>query len=357
MHELRDDCGTSTTTTTTTNDASYRYRDAPGAPHLGFNRIVQDMKTRAEVWYRTHSGQSVEFNVCLLNFYEDGHQRIGWHSDREEIGRDTPIVSISLGATRSFLLRAKHDGIRDRIKLDLTSGSMIVMENICQHLYLHSIPRQTDVTEGRINLTFRCKTEATAGEEEHERRDNWLADIIDGAEPSMEGWTASTKLEAHVFGDGVKCCDVDLPIHFVVRTNLGAECYCAAEIEELLSSKYGCWSIVARPLGMDGFVACTADTTDAIIEETNTILLKLKSAHHVLQYDDHFDLSSVVNEDCPEPKLVDGVSLYAFFKQRLLDGTACIESLKLMNELGGTFRVTCGRIGGPHAFRAPDVER
>ena len=216
----------------------YKYRDAPGAPQMGFNDTILEIKKRAEEWYQRQSGKSVKFNVCLLNFYEDGQQRIGWHSDREEIGRDTPIASVSLGATRSFLVRAKQDGVRDRVKLELSSGSMVLMENICQHLYLHSIPKQSEVTGGRINLTFRCKSGATAGEEEHERRDNWLSDIIDGAEPSMDAWVAPDTMEKHVFGDGVSFGDVNQPIHFVVRTNLGAECYCAAEILEILSTNF-----------------------------------------------------------------------------------------------------------------------
>ncbi len=350
LHEMRN-------VDSTDESDGYKYRDAPGAPKMGFNDTILEIKRRAEEWYQRHSGKSVEFNVCLLNFYEDGQQRIGWHSDREEIGRDTPIASVSLGATRSFLVRAKQDGVRDRVKLELSSGSMVLMENICQHLYLHSIPKQSEVTGGRINLTFRCKSGATAGEEEHERRDNWLSDIIDGAEPSMEAWVASDSTEKHVFGDGVRFGDVNLPIHFVVRTNLGAECYCAAEILELLSTQFNCWTVVARPLGMDGFVACAAEATNDIIEKTSSFLLKLKSAHHVLKYHDHFDLIDLVNEKSTEPKSVDGESFYQFFKQRLSDGTASIKSLNELNEVGGSFRVTCSRIGGPHSFRAPDVER
>lgn len=32
--------------------------------------------------------------------YENGMKSIGYHSDREEKGKETPIASISLGATR-----------------------------------------------------------------------------------------------------------------------------------------------------------------------------------------------------------------------------------------------------------------
>ena len=64
------------------------------------------VKVAAERWYRDKTGVSLSFNVCLGNYYEDGQHRIGWHTDREEIGRTTPIASVSLGAERRFLVRA-----------------------------------------------------------------------------------------------------------------------------------------------------------------------------------------------------------------------------------------------------------
>jgi alkylated DNA repair dioxygenase AlkB len=62
------------------------------------------VKGAAESWYREKTGVSLSFNVCLGNYYEDGQHRIGWHTDREEIGRTTPIISLSLGAERRFLV-------------------------------------------------------------------------------------------------------------------------------------------------------------------------------------------------------------------------------------------------------------
>jgi hypothetical protein len=59
----------------------------------------------------------------------------------------------------------------------------------------------------------------------------------------------------------------------------------------------------------------------------------------------------------PEAKLINGEALYEFIKQKLGNGEISISSLKDLDETGGSFRVTCTRIGGPHAFRAPEVER
>jgi alkylated DNA repair dioxygenase AlkB len=38
------------------------------------------------------------YDVCLLNYYENGKEKFAFHSDREEIGNEVPIGSISLGA-------------------------------------------------------------------------------------------------------------------------------------------------------------------------------------------------------------------------------------------------------------------
>ena len=66
----------------------YRYRDAPGAALVGFPPVLMQLKRRAEAWLEARDGPPgsaaaaaagpVEFNVCLLNYYEDGDQRIGW---------------------------------------------------------------------------------------------------------------------------------------------------------------------------------------------------------------------------------------------------------------------------------------
>ena len=84
--------------------------------------------------------------------------RHAWSAHVEEIGRSTPIASVSLGAPRRFLLRGMTSR-EDCAAITLANGSLTIMENECQHRYVHCIPREQDVAEGRINLTFRCKSE------------------------------------------------------------------------------------------------------------------------------------------------------------------------------------------------------
>ncbi|ESP93051.1 alpha-ketoglutarate-dependent dioxygenase AlkB family protein [Pseudoalteromonas luteoviolacea] len=95
-----------------------------------------------------------EFNALLLNWYRDGLDTMGWHSDDEkELGATPLIVSVSLGAPRLFKIR--HKQTREVMSIMLETGSCLLMTGESQRDYEHSLPKQTKVTQGRINLTFR----------------------------------------------------------------------------------------------------------------------------------------------------------------------------------------------------------
>lgn len=95
------------------------------------------------------------FNSVLLNQYRDGNDKMGWHSDNEkELGKNPIIASVSLGATRFFDL--KHRRIKSlKKRLELPSGSLLIMCGSTQENWLHQVPRQKKVKDSRINLTFR----------------------------------------------------------------------------------------------------------------------------------------------------------------------------------------------------------
>lgn len=95
-----------------------------------------------------------EFNSCLLNFYRDGRDSIGFHSDDEpELGPEPTIASLSLGGTRTFILRHKARAHSD-MKLDLGDGDLLVMRGPTQQHWKHGINKVAHA-EPRINLTFR----------------------------------------------------------------------------------------------------------------------------------------------------------------------------------------------------------
>ena len=94
-------------------------------------------------------------NGVLLNYYRDGKDKMGWHSDDEkELGVNPIIVSVSLGETRRFDFK-KKDNNTDNTSVNLTSGSLLIMREGVQANWKHQIPQQLKVKKGRINLTFR----------------------------------------------------------------------------------------------------------------------------------------------------------------------------------------------------------
>ncbi|ALU44312.1 alpha-ketoglutarate-dependent dioxygenase AlkB family protein [Pseudoalteromonas rubra] len=95
-----------------------------------------------------------DFNALLVNWYRDGQDSMGWHSDDEaELGLNPTIFSMSLGATRNFKIR--HKQTQETLTLPLPTGSGLLMTGRSQHDYQHALPKQARVTQGRINLTFR----------------------------------------------------------------------------------------------------------------------------------------------------------------------------------------------------------
>ena len=94
------------------------------------------------------------FNSVLINYYRNGKDSNGWHSDDEpELGVNPVIASLSLGAPRDFHLRHKANK-KCTHKMNLTNGSLLMMSGTTQQYWQHHIPKRAKA-EGRINLTFR----------------------------------------------------------------------------------------------------------------------------------------------------------------------------------------------------------
>lgn len=96
----------------------------------------------------------VVFNSVLANLYRDGRDSMGWHADNErELGAEPAIASLSLGAARLFSLQ--HRKTKRKVNVMLESGSLLIMRGALQHHWRHSLPKTTQITAPRINLTFR----------------------------------------------------------------------------------------------------------------------------------------------------------------------------------------------------------
>jgi alkylated DNA repair dioxygenase AlkB len=96
----------------------------------------------------------VVFNSVLLNLYRSGNDSISWHTDAEkELGINPVIASVNFGATRKFQLRHIHT--KEKLEIELTHGSLLIMQGELQHYWQHQVPKTSKVVDERINLTFR----------------------------------------------------------------------------------------------------------------------------------------------------------------------------------------------------------
>ncbi|ADO67084.1 putative alkylated DNA repair protein [Cafeteria roenbergensis virus] len=97
---------------------------------------------------------NADFNGVLINYYKDGNETIGKHSDDERNLDNSGVISISYGQERIFRIRKK---INNKIVLDLETNhlGLIHMGGDFQKEFTHEIPTQKKLTNGRYSLTFR----------------------------------------------------------------------------------------------------------------------------------------------------------------------------------------------------------
>jgi len=94
-------------------------------------------------------------NMALVNWYNNGKEYIGWHSDDEkQIKKCTPIISITFGAERDFQIREKKNK-KNKISIKLQNNSYLIMGGDFQDEFQHQLPRRLKCKEKRINITFR----------------------------------------------------------------------------------------------------------------------------------------------------------------------------------------------------------
>lgn len=129
----------------------------PGIRYSYSNNLL---KTRpwtpllSEIRTQIESHLNFSFNSVLVNLYRNGNDYVGWHADNErELGDQPFIASLTLGAERPLQFRHKKSLAQGQVLL--RSGSLLIMQQNFQHHWLHSVPIDQNVTEGRINLTFR----------------------------------------------------------------------------------------------------------------------------------------------------------------------------------------------------------
>ncbi|MCJ1282750.1 hypothetical protein MMC26_002075 [Xylographa opegraphella] len=149
----------------------YRHPADESPPLLPFSPTVQRIREEVQRILKQ------PLNHALIQLYRDGQDNISEHSDKTlDIVRDSGIVSVSLGAQRTMVLRTKRDqhlknggaasGGRQIQRIPLPHNSIFVLGPRTNRRWLHAIrPDKRDAREKseeekasdgeRISITFR----------------------------------------------------------------------------------------------------------------------------------------------------------------------------------------------------------
>jgi len=148
-----------------------------------------------------------KFNFVLANKYLDGKHSIGEHKDDEAELEEAPIVGVSFGQARDFVLRhemnvkkkykEKYEGIKnaDNYAITLQHCSAIILNPPTNSKWYHSVPSRSvrTVSGPRISLTFRkMKTDIPVKKKKKKKKKRKQNLMQHG---SVQGQNASTPLQ------------------------------------------------------------------------------------------------------------------------------------------------------------------
>jgi alkylated DNA repair dioxygenase AlkB len=126
----------------------------------GWDPLTQELKEFIEKLTQE------KYNFVVLNYYRDGNDKIGWHSDKEHsLQPNSTIASLTFGTTRDFMVKPK-EFLKERytdhphfkkglLKIPLEAGDVLIMGGRMQKSFLHTVPIRKGIVDGRVNLTFR----------------------------------------------------------------------------------------------------------------------------------------------------------------------------------------------------------
>ncbi len=94
------------------------------------------------------NGIIIDVHGIFGNYYPDGNAVLPYHQDKY----GTDVVSLSFGATRKFNFTSDWKGGVVK-SFSLKHSDMIIFDKESNNTYYHGIPKQSVITEPRINLT------------------------------------------------------------------------------------------------------------------------------------------------------------------------------------------------------------
>lgn len=151
--------------------------------------LQQSVKTMQAMLMNPETSRSF-LRGALLNWYANGEQYIGPHDDADKrFLPNSPVFSLSLGATRKFVFSAKQGTKRkraaereveeevddqrqekagadranddsrrvvERLELLLQDGDLVIMGGTTQLTHKHAVPKMKRCLEKRVSVTLRC---------------------------------------------------------------------------------------------------------------------------------------------------------------------------------------------------------
>lgn len=133
-----------------------RVHDAKPLPDILFPLMEWANTVVLDEW---KNRQKHNFNQVLVNYYLNGMQYIGKHSDDErQLVSGSPIFSASFGQSRVFRIRDKSD---DSVvqNIQMSDGTFLLMCGDMQKEFKHEVPKVQGKKglglDPRINVTFR----------------------------------------------------------------------------------------------------------------------------------------------------------------------------------------------------------
>ncbi len=132
----------------------------------------------AEIISSVSAQTGQDYNVAIINWYRDGRDHIGWHSDNHrDLVPGSHIASVSLGQARTFQVKPKVKGTGpinitlqgqtqdippykysgERLDIELGHGSLVTMDGAFQQEYQHCVPKRLRLAPNswRLNVTLR----------------------------------------------------------------------------------------------------------------------------------------------------------------------------------------------------------
>ena len=108
----------------------------------------------SELLYTINTMFNSDFNGILVNYYENGTDYIGDHSDDEKGLSNIGVISLSYGSVRKFRIKCKKTN-KKIIDIPTESSSIIHMGGDFQNEFKHGIPVEKKNKSPRWSFTFR----------------------------------------------------------------------------------------------------------------------------------------------------------------------------------------------------------